>query len=203
MQIPGRNAASALENAAAQLRSGMEAARRSRQSLPELRAREREILRTWAENHHRIFQTDPTLSLSRRQEHGEHAVGFDPETSCWWKMTQHNTEFGDEIRFEGYVDLEQPSLVVSQPDIAGTPATQDQMENQMKLLGFLPLPNARLGKPNSISFYHPKRGIALFDAHPGNFFQSAEATLPIDGIISHITQPTEHAWLMDRVESIR
>lgn len=238
MQISGRNATSALEDATTQLRAGMETARRGGESLPQLRAIERQILRTWAFEKDRLFQDDPTLKLERRQGHGEHVVGFDPVNSCWWKMTHpgttgvgaefvydsfppfeihqvnarellpseylfrlilHNLEFGDDIRLEGYVDQSLPSLVISQPDIAGAPASQEQMEKQMLLLGFRPLSGVRLGKPCSISFYHPDRRIALFDAHPGNFFHTPGGTLPIDCILSKIQQPTEHAWLMDRV----
>ncbi len=240
MQITERNAASALEDASAQLRAGMEAARRSGYSLPELRTLEREILLRWAKQQNRIFKSDPTLNLNRRQAHGEHVVGFDPVHSCWWKMTHpgtagvggefvydhlppfhihgitarellpseyleriliHNAEFGDDIRLEEFVNQHQPSIVVSQPDIVGTPANQEQMENQMILLGFLPLSQVRLGKPRSISFYHPSRRIALFDAHPGIFFHTADATLPIDCILSKIHDPAEHAWLMDRITS--
>lgn len=119
------------------------------------------------------------------------------------RLILHNAEFGDDIRLEGYVNQSQPSLVVSQPDIAGAPASQEQMEEQMRNLGVSRLAGVCLGKACSISFYHPQRRIALFDAHPGNFFQTAEATLPIDGIISRIQQPAEHTWLMDRVSSNR
>ena len=242
MQIPGRNAPSALENASAELRAGMEAARRGGRSLPELRSQERAFLRRWAERQNRLFKTDPTVGLVRRQAHGEHVVGYDSDRSCWWKMTHpgtagvgadfvydslppfqihgvtarellpseylerlilHNAEFGDDIRLEGYVDQPEPSIVISQPDIAGAPAEQEQMEEQMRNLGFYRLAEVRLGKPCSISFYHPARRIAMFDAHPGNFFQTSEGTLPIDGIITRIDQPAEHAWLMDRVETAR
>ncbi len=237
MQLPGRNAASALENASTQLRASMETARRGRCSLLDLRTLERQILRTWAETNQRLFTEDPTLTLPRRQSHGEHEVAYDPMTSCWWKTTHpgkagvgaefiyedlppfhvhdimarellpseylerlllHNAEFGDDIRLEGYVDGEHPSLLVSQPDIKGKPANAEEMEQQMKSLGFLPLPYIQLGKPNSISFYHPERRIVMFDAHPGNFFHTMEGTLPIDGILAKIHQPAEHAWLMER-----
>jgi hypothetical protein len=81
MQISGRNATSALEDATTQLGAGMEAARRGGESLPQLRAIERQILRNWASGQNRLFQIDPTLTLDRRQAHGEHVVGFDPEKS--------------------------------------------------------------------------------------------------------------------------
>jgi len=238
MQLPRRNAASALEDASTQLRASMEAARPSRCSLLGLRTLERQFLRSWAEANERLFSADPTLTLPRRQLHGEHAVAYDSMTACWWKVTHpgkagvgaefiyedlppfsireimarellpseylerlllHNDEFGDDIRLEGYLDLESPSILISQPDIKGTPATKEEMEQQMYRFGFLPLPDINLGNPGSISFYHPERRIALFDAHPGNFFHTSEGTLPIDGILTRIQEPAEHTWLMDRV----
>jgi hypothetical protein len=236
MQLPGRNAPSSLEDAAAQLRAGVGAARRGRQSLLELRNLEREVLREWARRQGRVFGQDPTLSLARRQAHGEHVVGFDAGSACWWKSTHpgkcgvgvefhyndvppfeilgissrellpseyierlivHNREFGDDIRLEGYLDGDRPSLVISQPDISGAPAMAEQMTRQMAALGYRRMPCLHVGKPHSISFYHPEKRIALFDAHPGNFFQSDELTLPVDGIILQIHEAAEHAWLLD------
>lgn len=237
MHLPGRNARSSLEDAAAHLRAGMGAARRGRDSLLELRNLERAILREWAAPQGRIFEQDPTLSLARRQAHGEHVVGFDPGSACWWKTTHagkcgvgaefhyddlppfdivrissrellpsdyierlqiHNREFGDDIRLEGYLEGEHPSLVISQPDIAGSPATAAQMTWQMERLGYRPMPTLHVGKSRSISFYHPEKRIALFDAHPGNFFHVDGLTLPVDGILMGIQHDAEHAWLLDR-----
>lgn len=234
----GRNAPSALEDAAANLRSGMAAARRGRESLPELRARERLLLREWAEGEGCLLQEDPTLRLQRRSSHGEHVVGFDPDSGIWWKTTHpgkagvgaeftyellppflvsginarellpseylarlilHNREFGDDVRLEGYLDFDLPSLVVSQPDIDGTPATADQMVQQMRALGYRSLGNLQVGKKNSISFYDPERRIAMFDAHPGNFFHTNGLTIPIDGILAEIPTDAEHDWLLCHV----
>lgn len=74
---PGRNAPSALENAAAHLRSGMAATRRGRDSLPDLRSKERVILREWAKAQGCILEKDPMLELERRKSQGEHTVGHD------------------------------------------------------------------------------------------------------------------------------
>lgn len=234
---PGRNAKSALADAAAHLRAGMAAARRGRESLPELRSRERGLLKSWAAAHGCLLPEDSTLKLERRKSHGEHTVGFDPHNSCWWKTTHpsragigamfeyemtppfsitgifarellpseylermllHNREFGDDIRFEGYLDGTSPSLVISQPDIAGIPATSSDMETQMRDFGYLPLGNLQIGKSNSISFYSPENRIALFDAHPGNFFRTKTMTIPIDGILAEISSDAEHQWLLAR-----
>lgn len=237
MPLPERHAPGSLEHAATQLREGMGAARRGRDSLPELRENERGILREWARSQNRLFQQDPTLTLGRRQSHGEHTVAFDPDGACWWKVTHpgktgvgaefhyedlppfeitgisarellpseyvarlllHNEEFGDDIRLEGYLDADPPSLVISQPDISGSPATKDEMECQMASLGYLPLHGIQLGKNGSISFYHPERRIALFDAHPGNFFNTGRLTLPVDGILLKVSSDAEHRWLGSR-----
>jgi len=233
-----RNAPSSLEDAAAQLRAGMGAARRGRHSLAELREREREILRNWFAGQGRILKEDPTLNLERRQAHGEHRVAFDAASGCWWKTTHPGTcgvgaefnyddlppfkitsvtgrellpseyierllvtnrEFADDIRLEGFVEGSLPSLVISQPDITGDPATADQMRVEMLSLGYRPLPGLNVGKPASISFYHPLKRLALFDAHPGNFFHADGITLPIDGIILEVGNESEHLWLLDRI----
>ncbi|HEY1120632.1 MAG TPA: hypothetical protein VGE67_03495, partial [Haloferula sp.] len=179
----------------------MAATRRGRDSLPDIRAKERVLLREWAVANGLLLGEDPTLTLERRSSHGEHTVGFDPDSGLWWKTTHpgkagvgvefqydlippfsvtgafardllpseylvrmilHNRQFGDDVRFEGYLDHHEPSLVVSQPDIGGTPATAEQMSEQMALLGFLPLGPLQIGKPNAISFYHPGQRIAMF-----------------------------------------
>jgi hypothetical protein len=237
---PGRNPPSSLEDAAAYISSGMETARRCRESLPELRERERCLLREWAEENGCLLAQDPTLKLDRRKAHGEHVVGFDPTMGIWWKTTHpgtagvgaefsyeslppfsilgifarellpseylsrmmlQNREFSDDVRLEGYLDQSAPSIVISQPDIEGDPATAEQMIFQMKELGYRSLGNLQIGKPNSISFYNPENRIAMFDAHPGNFFHHDNLTIPIDGIISEIPGDSEHSWLMNHLNA--
>ena len=45
------------------------------------------------------------------------------------------------------------------------------------------------------------RRIALFDAHPGNFFHANGMTIPIDGILAEITADAEHNWLLQHIAS--
>jgi hypothetical protein len=73
------------------------------------------------------------------------------------------------------------------------------MSAQMLKLGYFPLGNLQIGKENSISFYHPERRIAMFDAHPGNFFHASGMTIPIDGVIAEITADAEHHWLLQHI----
>lgn len=215
----------------------MGSARRGRESLPELRAKERILLRSWAETSGCIFDKDPTLKFERRSLHGEHAVAFDPASMIWWKTTHpgkagigaefeyemlppfsvtgvfarellpseylfrmllQNREFSDDVRLEGYLDATEPSIIISQPNFKGQPATADQMSDQLRDFGYLPLGNLQVGKKNSISFYHPERRIAMFDAHPGNFFHANGLTIPIDGIVAEISAEAEHDWLMQQ-----
>lgn len=112
------------------------------------------------------------------------------------RMILHNQEFGDDVRLEGFLDLPEPSLIVSQPNIKGTPATREDMCHQLEALGYQFLGIDPIGKAGSLSFYHPERRIALFDAHPGNFFRTSGLTIPIDGLISEITRQEEHEWLV-------
>ena len=237
---PGRNASDALEDAVLHLRRGMGTARSGRESLPELRAKERTLLRDWAAAQDRIFDRDPTLTLDRRSAHGEHVVAFDPTAMIWWKTTHpgkagigaefdydilppfsvisifahellpseylarmilQNREFSDDVRLEGYLDATEPSIVISQPNPKGQPATAAQMSAQMLDFGYHPLGNLQIGKKNSISFYQPDRRIALFDAHPGNFFHAGGMTIPIGGILAEITADAEHHWLLKHIHS--
>ena len=62
------------------------------------------------------------------------------------RMLLHNREFGDDVRFEGYLDGEQPSLIVSQPHIKGAPATDEDMIGQMLQLDYLSLGMLEIGK---------------------------------------------------------
>lgn len=68
-------------------------------------------------------------------------------------------------------------------------------------LGFIQLPGLNVGKAGSISFYHPGKRIALFDAHPGNFFNVGRMTLPVDGIILKVGEDAEHHWLLARTSA--
>lgn len=215
-------------------------ARRGRESLPELRTKERALLRAWAEAGDCIFNEDPTLTLDRRSAHGEHIVAFDPVAMIWWKTTHpgkagigaefdyellppfsvigifarellpseylarmilQNREFSDDVRLDGYLDAAEPSIIISQPNFKGQPATADQMSAQMRDFGYHSLGNLQIGKKNSISFYQPDRRIALFDAHPGNFFHANGMTIPIDGILAEITAEAEHHWLLQHIHS--
>lgn len=117
------------------------------------------------------------------------------------RLILHNHEFGDDFRLEGYLDGPAPSLVISQPDIVGDPATAADMVDQMLDMGYLTIPALSVGKPGSISFYHPEKRVGLFDAHPGNFFRTSFMTLPVDGIILKIRDDAEHRWLLDQIRS--
>ena len=115
------------------------------------------------------------------------------------RMILHNREFGDDVRLEGFLDLPEPSLIISQPHIRGAPATKTEMCRQMEAFGYQLLAILPIGKAGSLSFYHPERRIALFDAHPGNFFRTATLTIPIDGLMAEISNPAEHQWLMEQL----
>lgn len=115
------------------------------------------------------------------------------------RMLLQNRIFGDDVRFEGFITGAEPSLLISQPDIEGAPATESEMISSMDAMGFQRLDDIHIGRENSISFYDQLRKIAVFDAHPGNFFVSGGFALPIDGIVVEISSAIEHQWLLDRL----
>ncbi|MCX6968194.1 MAG: hypothetical protein NTZ46_10550 [Verrucomicrobia bacterium] len=101
-----------------------------------------------------------------------------------------NRVFEDAIQLEGViVSPTRPlSLVISQPDISGTPSTLDEIRSSMEALGFLEIPDLHLGYTTSLSFYRTADRIAVFDAHPANSVTSQGVVFPIDFIIQQATE---------------
>ena len=65
-------------------------------------------------------------------------------------------------------------------------------------MGYLRMPGLHVGRSESISFYNQEKRIALFDAHPANFFYREGVSIPVDGIILQINNDSEHDWLSAR-----
>ena len=66
------------------------------------------------------------------------------------RLLLHNRVFEDAISLEGIlVGESEISLVVSQPDISGMPASLDEISTAMAGLGFEKIPGLHLGYPQS------------------------------------------------------
>ncbi|AHF94506.1 hypothetical protein OPIT5_18040 [Opitutaceae bacterium TAV5] len=104
-------------------------------------------------------------------------------------MLLHNEELGGTIELEGlWREGDDWRIAISQADIPGRPATQEEMVECMAGLDYRLIAGVHIGRTGTMSFLNIDRGIALFDAHPGNFRMSDEADVHvIDAIIQRIT----------------
>lgn len=99
------------------------------------------------------------------------------------RLLLQNEVFGDDIRLEGlWQDGEGWHIVTSQSDIAGRPATLDEIRVGMKEFGFRELPWRGIGYENSLAFQFGD--IFVWDVHPANMVMTAAGLLvPIDVIL--------------------
>lgn len=106
----------------------------------------------------------------------------------------HNELFGDDVRFVGaLLEGDQLRLVISQPAIAGVPATLEQISDFFTNNGWY-----RFTVGKELAFYEPERQVAISDTHRGNII------LMDDGLLAPIdlrVQPMTGA-LLDQVEKL-
>ncbi|MFN0080709.1 MAG: hypothetical protein ACKVY0_29930 [Prosthecobacter sp.] len=98
-----------------------------------------------------------------------------------------NQIFGDQVRFEGMIDGDQPSLVISQPKLEGTLPEAMAINEMLKGIGFQ--------RTDLLMWYHPGIGIALGDTKRANFLQTPDAAVvPIDVLTQRATPDMAAAW---------
>lgn len=105
------------------------------------------------------------------------------------RLRLQNDIFEDAIQLEGVVFWPEQtlSLVISQPDITGSPSTLDEIRSSLDALGFREIPELHLGYTTSLSFYRASDRMAVFDAHPANSVTSQGTVFPIDFILQQAT----------------
>lgn len=105
------------------------------------------------------------------------------------RLRLHNDVFGDSIELEGAIISPDGklSLVSSQPDISGTPASLEEIKSTMKGLGFEVIDGLHLGYTVSLSFFRRADRVVVFDAHPANAITSDGIAVPIDFIVQVAT----------------
>lgn len=107
------------------------------------------------------------------------------------RLILQNRIFSDDIRFEGlWMDVGGGGwrIVTSQPDVAGEPANLEQIDRSLRQIGFFPLPIAGVGRSGALAFRLAE--VALWDAHPANFFIAAnDLVVPIDLILTEHPLP--------------
>ncbi len=132
-----------------------------------------------------IADTDFTLSKITQRWVGDLILreALPSEYLLRWRL--QNSVFGDAVRLEGVIfsPEEGCSLVISQPDISGSPSTLGEISCSMEVLGFREMVGLHLGYVPSLSFYRDADRIAVFDAHPANAVTSGGVVFPIDFIV--------------------
>jgi Serine/Threonine/Tyrosine Kinase found in polyvalent proteins len=89
----------------------------------------------------------------------------------------HNEVFGDQVEFLGALETDKGlRLLIRQPAIAGTPATEEQIRSFFTDSNWLPFEIK-----GNIAFFDPERKIVISDTHRGNIILMADGLLaPID-----------------------
>jgi len=89
----------------------------------------------------------------------------------------HNEIFGDEVEFLGVLRTDQGlRMLISQAAIAGTPATEAQIQRFFSESGWKPF---EIG--GHTAYFDPGRNLVVSDTHRGNFVMMADGMLaPID-----------------------
>jgi hypothetical protein len=92
-----------------------------------------------------------------------------------WSL--HNELFGDDVRFLGALATESGlRLLIEQPAIAGTPATEEEIQRFFTDSGW-----RRFIIEGNVAYFDPERRVAISDTHRGNIILMEDGLLaPID-----------------------
>lgn len=106
------------------------------------------------------------------------------------RLVFSDTLFGLESHIEGvFLDNGFPRVLIKQVHIYGEESSNDDIKRKMSSLGFSYLREFSAGKKNSLSFINGAEGIALFDAHGGNFRTDPDGDVHlIDGVTQQVDQ---------------
>ena len=92
-----------------------------------------------------------------------------------WSL--HNELFGDDVRFLGVLATDSGwRLLIQQPAIAGTPATEEEIQRFFTSSGW-----RRFIIEGNVAFFEPERRVVISDTHRGNIILMDDGLLaPID-----------------------
>lgn len=96
----------------------------------------------------------------------------------------HNELFGDDVRFIGVLaDHANLRLLIEQPAIAGTPATDEEIQRFFTSTGW-----QRFVIDGNIAYFDPQKQVVISDTHRGNIILMDDGLLaPIDLRVQPIT----------------
>ncbi len=146
-----------------------------------------------AENADRFFKvTHPGqagLCLAVKNIGGESHVAQTSSTPLNYlrRFVLVNEIFSDSVCFEGVIDGDQPSMVISQPKLEGELPEAADINATLKQLGF--------HRTDLLMWFRPEDGIALGDTKRANFIQTPDGTvLAIDVLVQEATAEMAAAW---------
>ena len=153
------------------------------------------------------------LTLSPDEEGNEHQIWYRPDANTVIKATWpdffgllvihrpneehkaspiaylerwvlHNELFGDDVRFIGVLaDHANLRLLIEQPAIAGTPATDEEIQRFFTSTGW-----QRFVIDGNIAYFDPQKQVVISDTHRGNIILMDDGLLaPIDLRVQPIT----------------
>ncbi|MEA3207885.1 MAG: Serine/Threonine/Tyrosine Kinase found in polyvalent protein [Chthoniobacter sp.] len=119
------------------------------------------------------------------------------------RLRLFNLIFRDSNVFEGVIaNPGQEAIVISQPYINGSAATDEEVATLMTGRGFNEVPGVTAGRPESVSYFRPADQVAVFDTHGQNFLVSGEGIVPIDALLIHASDYLADFLTMTREERI-
>jgi len=100
------------------------------------------------------------------------------------RLRLFNLTFQDDVQVEGVItEPGKVAIVISQQPIEGDAATEPQVAEFMRSLGFTFVTGVYAGRRKSASYFRTSDSVAVFDTHGENFFISGSRIVPIDGLI--------------------
>ncbi|MCA1963796.1 MAG: hypothetical protein LDL31_07620 [Prosthecobacter sp.] len=128
--------------------------------------------------------------MTRRNSYGEPTSSLGSATPAQYleRMVLLNEVFQDGIRLEGIMEGDQPSLIISQPKVAGT------LPEQPAITAFL-RDVLKFERVDTLIWYRPADGLVIGDTKRSNFIQTPDGyILPIDLTARFATAEMAESW---------
>jgi hypothetical protein len=148
----------------------------------------------------------PDQSDNLFENRSNSAIGSATPGDYFERMISANEVFGDGIRFEGIIEGDQSSIVISQPKVEGSMPEQPEITVHLRdRLGF--------DRVDTLIWYRPSDGLVIGDTKRSNFIQTPDGQIvPIDIAACFASAEMAESWgyplppeslLRERLEGLR
>ena len=128
--------------------------------------------------------------VTHPNRHGEFnsAIGSATPVEYFERMIIANEMFGDAIRFEGIIEGDQSSIVISQPKVEGVMPEQSEITIHLRdRLGF--------DRVDTLIWYRPSDGLVIADTKRSNFIETPDGQIvPIDIAACFASSEMAESW---------